>query len=55
MDSSIPFTAGVIASVVFAASVLPMLGKAVRSNDRRSHSRGNLVLANVGNPTCPTA
>ncbi len=49
MDSSIPLAAGVIASVVFAASVLPMLGKAIRSRDLRSYSRGNLVLANVGN------
>ena len=49
MDSSIPVAAGVIASVVFAASVLPMLGKAVRSKDLSSYSRGNLVLANVGN------
>ena len=49
MDTTIPLAAGVIASVVFAASVLPMLGKAVRSKDLRSYSRGNLVLANVGN------
>ena len=38
-----------MASVVFACSALPMLGKAVRSKDLRSYSRGNLVLANVGN------
>jgi uncharacterized protein with PQ loop repeat len=49
MDSSIPVTAGVIASVVFASSTVPMLGKAVRTKDLRSYSRGNLVLANVGN------
>ena len=49
MDSSIPVTAGAIASMVFAASVLPMLRKAVRSKDLGSYSRGNLVLANVGN------
>ncbi len=49
MDSSIPVTAGVVASVVFAASALPMLGKAVRSKDLASYSRSNLVLANVGN------
>ena len=35
--------------IVFAASALPMLGKAVRSRDLRSYSRTNLVLANVGN------
>ena len=49
MDSSIPVTAGVVASMVFACSTLPMLGKAVRSKDLASYSRGNLVLANVGN------
>ncbi len=49
MDSSIPVTAGVIASMVFASSTVPMLGKAVRTKDLRSYSRGNLVLANVGN------
>ena len=49
MDTSIPVTAGVIASVVFASSTVPMLGKAVRTKDLRSYSRGNLVLANVGN------
>jgi uncharacterized protein with PQ loop repeat len=49
MDSSLPVTAGVVATVVFAASTLPMLGKAVRSKDLASYSRSNLVLANVGN------
>jgi hypothetical protein len=49
MDSSLPVTAGVVASVVFACSALPMLGKAVRSKDLASYSRSNLVLANVGN------
>ena len=38
-----------MASVVFACSALPMLGKAVRSKDLASYSRSNLVLANVGN------
>ncbi len=49
MDSSLPVTAGVIATVVFASSTVPMLGKAMRSKDLASYSRGNLVLANVGN------
>jgi len=49
MDSSLPVTAGVVATVVFACSTLPMLGKAARSHDLESYSRGNLVLANVGN------
>lgn len=49
MNSSLPLAAGTIATVVFAASALPMLGKAARSKDLRSYSRSNLVLANVGN------
>ena len=49
MTSSIPIAAGVVATVVFAASALPMLGKAVRTKDLTSYSRANLVMANVGN------
>ena len=41
--------AGTVSSVLFAASVLPMLVKAARTRDLSSYSRGNLVLANVGN------
>lgn len=48
MDS-LTVVAGVVASLVFAASALPMLAKAFRSKDLTSYSRGNLVLANVGN------
>ena len=49
MNSSLPLAAGTIATIVFAASALPMLGKAVRSKDLASYSRSNLVLANIGN------
>jgi hypothetical protein len=49
MTSSLPITAGAIATVIFAGSVLPMLGKAARTKDLSSYSRGHLVLANVGN------
>ena len=49
MDSSVPVAAGSVATIVFALSMLPMLGKAVRTKDLASYSRGNLVLANVGN------
>jgi hypothetical protein len=49
MWSSMPTLAGVAATLVFAISTLPMLGKAVRSRDLTSYSTGNLVLANVGN------
>ena len=49
MSSALPIAAGTLATIVFAASALPMLGKAARSKDLRSYSRANLVLANVGN------
>jgi uncharacterized protein with PQ loop repeat len=41
--------AGTLATILFAVSTLPMLGKAARSRDLRSYSRSHLVLANVGN------
>src|ERR671916_2773923 len=46
---SIAILAGTASSLLFAASVLPMLIKAARTKDLSSYSRGNLVLANVGN------
>ncbi len=46
---SIAILAGTASSLLFAASVLPMLIKAARTRDLTSYSRGNLVLANVGN------
>ena len=46
---SIAVLAGTVSSVLFGASVLPMLVKAARTRDLTSYSRGNLVLANVGN------
>jgi hypothetical protein len=49
MSSSVALVAGSVATVVFAASTLPMLGKAARTKDLTSYSRGNLVLANAGN------
>ena len=49
MSSSIPIAAGAVATVVFAASALPMLGKAARTKDLGSYSRTSLVMANVGN------
>src|SRR5215207_1674570 len=45
----IAILAGTASTVLFVASVLPMLIKAVRTRDLTSYSRGNLVLANVGN------
>jgi hypothetical protein len=45
----LPVLAGSAATVVFAASILPMLAKAWRTRDVASYSVGNIVLANVGN------
>src|SRR5689334_6998662 len=41
--------AGVTSTVIFVVSALPMLVKAARTRDLDSYSRGQLVLANVGN------
>ena len=49
MDSAIPVLAGVVASVVFVCSALPMLVKAVRTRDLGSYSLGNILLSNLGN------
>lgn len=49
MGTSIAVTAGAVASIVFASSVLPMLRKAARTKDLTSYSRSQLVLANIGN------
>ena len=46
---SMAILAGTLSTVLFAASVLPMLIKAARTRDLTSYIRGNLVLANVGN------
>jgi hypothetical protein len=49
MDATVALLAGMVSTAVFAASVLPMLVKALRSRDLSSYSFGNLVLANLGN------
>ena len=46
---SVPTLAGLASTVIFAASVLPMLVKAYRSRDLASYSLGNIALANLGN------
>jgi hypothetical protein len=46
---SVAVLAGSVSTVLFAASTLPMLIKAARTKELSSYSRGNLVLANVGN------
>ena len=49
MDAGLPVIAGSISTIIFAASTLPMLSKALRTKDVASYSLGNLALANVGN------
>ena len=41
--------AGTISTAIFAASLLPMLARAVRTRDLSSYSTGHLVLSNAGN------
>ena len=41
--------AGTMSTAIFVTSALPMLLKAARTRDLDSYSRGQLVLANVGN------
>ena len=41
--------AGVVSTVLFAGSMLPMLVRAARTRDLTSYSRSHLVLTNVGN------
>lgn len=47
--SGLAIVAGVISTLMFAGSTLPMLAKAVRTKDLGSYSLGNLVLVNGGN------
>ena len=47
--TSLPLLAGIASTVIFAGSMLPMLGKALRTHELGSYSLGNLLLANTGN------
>ena len=49
LSSSVAILAGTVSTVLFALSTLPMLIKAARTKDLASYSRGNMVLANIGN------
>jgi uncharacterized protein with PQ loop repeat len=49
LSGSVAVLAGTVSTVLFALSTLPMLIKAARTKDLDSYSRGNMVLANVGN------
>lgn len=49
MDFSPPVIAGVVSTIMFGLSTLPMLGKAFRTKDLQSYSLGNILLSNTGN------
>ena len=49
MDINMPVVAGMISTILFALSTLPMLIKAFQTKDLSSYSLGNILLANVGN------
>ncbi|HEU5442076.1 MAG TPA: hypothetical protein VFU88_22540 [Ktedonobacterales bacterium] len=49
MDINLPVVAGMISTIIFALSTLPMLLKAFQTRNLGSYSFGNIVLANVGN------
>ena len=49
MPELLPLLAGSLSTVIFAASYLPMLVKAVRTKNLVSYSRSNLLLTNLGN------
>lgn len=49
MNLDLPIVAGMISTVMFAFSTLPMVIKAYRTKDLRSYSLGNIALANGGN------
>ncbi|MCL4302967.1 MAG: hypothetical protein KJ077_45185 [Anaerolineae bacterium] len=43
------FIAGLISSLIFVSSNVPMLLKAYRTKDMRSYSWLNIILINIGN------
>jgi uncharacterized protein with PQ loop repeat len=45
----LPVLAGIISTVLFASSNLPMLVKAARTKNLESYSLANILLANVAN------
>ena len=49
MDMNLPVIAGLVSTLIFASSTLPMLTKAIRTKDLHSYSLANILLANGGN------
>jgi len=49
LSELVAFIAGIISSVMFVSSHVPMLLKAYRTRDLHSYSSLNIVLINIGN------
>ncbi|HEU5347404.1 MAG TPA: PQ-loop repeat-containing protein, partial [Ktedonobacterales bacterium] len=49
MDINLPVIAGMISTIIFALSIMPMLLKAFQTKNLGSYSLGNILLANLGN------
>ncbi len=50
MDSmNFQIVAGILSTIIFSVSNIPMLIKAAKTHDLKSYSRTNLILGNVGN------
>ncbi len=49
MENGIPLVAGTVSTVMFAASMLPMVAKAVVTRDLHSYSLSSLALTHVAN------
>jgi hypothetical protein len=49
MTSQLSLVAGILSTVLFAVSNVPMLVKAFRTRDLRSYSPTQIALSNIGN------
>lgn len=49
MNVSIAFMAGIVSTIMFCFSTLPMVHKAIVTRDLHSYSGKTMVLSNVGN------
>jgi hypothetical protein len=49
METQLSLFAGMISTIVFATSNIPMLVKAIRTKDLRSYSFTYIAMSNVGN------
>lgn len=49
MDMDYQVIAGILSTVIFTTSNIPMLTKATKTHDLKSYSHMNIALANIGN------